>query len=339
MVNLKVSEYVLMATIFLSSCHKGPKSAASEEETGTEVELKYATLLRMTDYSDHSVATIINPWDTTKILQEIHIDKPKENAVCLALPHCGLLEMLGCQSKFTDMSNIAVPDAEKIADMDADAILVSPFENSGGYGAIEKLGIDIIQCADYMETSPLGRAEWMKLYGRLFGVKDYSDSLFNVVEKRYLHLTDSAATLVAKNGGKRQSVTFDLITESTWYVPGGNSTVGHLINDAGGNYIFTDRNETGSLALSPETVFDESLNADVWIIRYCQPADLTLNQLGRESIHYSKLKAFKNGNVFGCNLEGSTYFKETSFRPDILLNDFICIVNSAGSAKYFKKIK
>ena len=69
------------------------------------------------------------------------------------------------------------PDMERIIDLHPDAILLSPFENSGGYGRIEKLDIPIIECADYMETSALGRAEWMRFYGLLFGVAPQADSL------------------------------------------------------------------------------------------------------------------------------------------------------------------
>ena len=68
------------------------------------------------------------------------------------------------------------PDIERIIDLRADAILLSPFENSGGYGRLEQIGVPIIECADYMETSALGRAEWMKFYGLLYGKEHEADS-------------------------------------------------------------------------------------------------------------------------------------------------------------------
>ena len=80
------------------------------------------------------------------------------------------------------------PDIEKIIDLHPDAILLSPFENSGGYGRIEKLDIPIIECADYMETSALGRAEWMRFYGLLFGVAPQADNLFAEVDSCYQRL-------------------------------------------------------------------------------------------------------------------------------------------------------
>ena len=69
-------------------------------------------------------------------------------------------------------------DIERIISLKPEALLVSPFENSGGYGKLDKLHIPIIEAADYMETSPLGRAEWMKFYGMLFDKN--ADSLFTL---------------------------------------------------------------------------------------------------------------------------------------------------------------
>lgn len=86
------------------------------------------------------------------------------------------------------------PYPRKIIDINADAILISPFQNSGGYGRLDEWGNPIIETADYMETSALGRAEWMKFYGMLFGVEDKADSMFNDIEKRYNELVKLART-------------------------------------------------------------------------------------------------------------------------------------------------
>ena len=71
--------------------------------------------------------------------------------------------------RIVDCGNGMNPDIEKIIDLRPDAIMLSPFENSGGYGRVGKLGVPVIECADYMETSPLGRAEWLRFYGLLVG--------------------------------------------------------------------------------------------------------------------------------------------------------------------------
>ena len=72
-------------------------------------------------------------------------------------------------NSIVDCGSSMAPDIERIIALKPEAILVSPFENSGGYGKLDKLHIPLIEAADYMESSPLGRAEWMKFYGMLFG--------------------------------------------------------------------------------------------------------------------------------------------------------------------------
>ena len=78
-------------------------------------------------------------------------------------------EKASAQNSIVDCGSSMTPDIERIIALKPEAILVSPFENSGGYGKLDKLHIPIIEAADYMESSPLGRAEWMKFYGMLFG--------------------------------------------------------------------------------------------------------------------------------------------------------------------------
>lgn len=333
MISVRQLAFVPFLFILCGCVQTGKRTDA---DGGTPIELKYAKFLQMSEDDEGILATIINPWDTTNVLQTIRINSPKKNAVVMILTHCGLLDSLGCHSLYTDMSDDVIPNVERIADMNADVILVSPFENSGGYGGIETLGIDIVQCADYMETTPLGRAEWMRFYGRLFGQGEKADSLFKVVEQNYSKLSQ-------QKYDENPSVAFDLITGSTWYVPGGDSYVANLVYDAGGRYIFSDRKTNGSLPLSPENVFDKSLDADKWIIRYSQENEMTLAQLSQESPHYSRMNAFRTENVYGCNLNKVPYFEETPFHPDLLLRDFIGILHttksdSTESLRYFKKL-
>lgn len=152
----------------------------------------------------------------------------------------------GRRRKFYESRNI-----EKIIDFHPDAILLSPFENSGGYGRIEKLGIPVIECADYMETSPLGRSEWVRFFGLLFGKRRQADSLFTAVRADYLQLCD-----LVKSVNQRPTVISELKSGSAWYVPGGKSTTGRLYQDAGAAYVWAEDEHSGSIPLSFETVFD-----------------------------------------------------------------------------------
>ena len=221
--------------------------------------------------------------------------------------------------RITNLGNSLAPDIESLIDIHPDAILLSPFENSGGYGQIETLDIPIVECADYMETSPLGRAEWMKFYGLLYGRAAKADSLFHEVETAY-----NTLKALATPAKEHPRVISDLITGSTWYVPGGRSTMGRLITDAGGDYIFRDRHESGSLALSPETVFAESQDADVWFMKYTKSTgDKTYEELASESPLYPQMRAFKERRVYGCNLSYVHFYNDLPYHPERHLKDMI----------------
>lgn len=223
---------------------------------------------------------------------------------------------LGSRHPVADVGNVMQPDIERIVDIHADAIVLSPFENSGGYGRLEDINIPIIECADYMETSALGRAEWMKFYGMLFGCGQEADSLFTVVEDHY-----KALRARARKAGHGRYVLPDRKVGSVWYVPGGKSSVGMLYKDAKGRYAFSDDEHSGSLALSFETIIDKFSHADFWILNY--NGDMDKKTLLSEFQGYSVLAPYISGEVYGCRVDKTPYFEEVSWRPDWLLQDLV----------------
>jgi iron complex transport system substrate-binding protein len=232
------------------------------------------------------------------------------------------------------------PDRERIIALNPDLILLSPYENASTYGNLESLGIPIIQCADYMETSALGRAEWMRLYGRLVGKAHVADSLFAAIEAEYdslLTLTDSIEWEC------RPSVLFDTMIGSAWYVPGGRSTMAQLVSDAGGRYLFADNVKSGSVPLAFETVLDCGGQADYWLIRYNNSRQrMTLTDLGNIYQPYTLFKAYSKGEVYGCNSAELIFYEQTPFHPERLLLDYIKILHpalfSADSLRYFHRL-
>ena len=239
-----------------------------------------------------------------------------------------------------DCGDAMSPNIEQIIDIGADAILLSPFENSGGYGRLEKLGIPLIECADYMETSALGRAEWMKFYGILFGKEREADSLFHVVDSSYQVLKAMAAQC-GTEGAKAPRLITEKLTGSTWYVPGGRSSVGRLIADANGSYPWADDKHSGSLALPFETVFDKAGDADVWLFNDFSDQPMTYQRLAAEYRGYPLMKAFRKRRVWYVNSLKVPYFEEVSFRPDWLLLDYIRMLHpelGLGEPKYYKKL-
>ena len=275
------------------------------------------------------------------------------------------------QNSIVDCGSSMAPDIERIIALKPEAILVSPFENSGGYGKLDKLHIPLIEAADYMESSPLGRAEWMKFYGMLFGrAKNISttaaveasttaaveasmtaagkaseatlpascelraDSLFAQIEKEYLKLKAEAGKLP-----KGLSILTERKTGNVWYVPGGQSTIGILLKDANARYIFSDDKHSGSLPMSPEQILAKGSQVDVWAFKYFGGAPLSQVQLLQEYDGYKALAAFNRGNIYQVDTSTVPYFELTSFHPELLLREFIILAHGErfGKLRFYKK--
>lgn len=223
------------------------------------------------------------------------------------------------QGMMKPMGSSMQPDPELIRSAHADALLLSPFENAG-HGAISRLQVPIIECADYMETSPLGRAEWMRFYGRLFGQGERSDSLFLQVEKSY-----TARCRKASTSPKRPTVMCDAPMGATWYEPGGESTMGRLFADAGARYLWADRKEAGSLQLDLESVFARGRNADIWLVKYGAQTDWTYASMKADNARFALFRPWKEHHIWGCNTLHVPFFEETPFHPERLLANLISI--------------
>ena len=258
-------------------------------------------------------------------------------------------ENASAQNSIVDCGSSMAPDIERIIALKPEAILVSPFENSGGYGKLDKLHIPLIEAADYMESSPLGRAEWMKFYGMLFEKSDAkdnkgdtaankddissskADSLFAKIETEYLNLKAAARKLPAG-----LSVLTERKTGSVWYVPGGQSTIGILLKDANARYIFSEDQHHGSLAMSPEQILAKAKNIDVWAFKYFGGEPLSRSQLLQEYAGYKSLAAFGSSRIYQVDTSCEPYFEITSFHPEVLLREFILLSHPADNARFAK---
>ena len=360
--------------ILLFSCGGG-KTAPSQAE-GDTLAFKYATQLSVVRYDGYTVATLKNPWkegmtlhqyvlvpaDAAEMPADIPqgtiIRTPLSRSMIFSTVHCAMLMDFGkqdCiagvadlkyikipwiqqqvrQGRISDVGDGLSPVVEKIIDQRPDALFLSPFENSGGYGKLEDINIPIVECAEYMESTPLGRAEWLRFYGMLFGCEQKADSLFDAIDKNY-----NTLKALAKNNS--QKVLLDKITGSVWYVPGGKSTIGQMIQDAGGNNPWAGDEHSGSVSLPFEAVLEKAGEADIWLFRYSSDHDITYDELRTEHHGYNQFKAFRNQQVYGCNVELSPFYEETPFHPDWLLNDFIRILHpeldSLAPLRYYKKL-
>lgn len=332
---------------------------------------------------DKTVAMLARRHSTGARCTTDTVRTPVERSAVFIAPHCQLMYEMGCQQAIRgvcDLDYINIPDVkkraalsgntsaqnpiedcgssmaldiERIIALKPEAILLSPFENSGGYGKLDKLRVPIIEAADYMESSPLGRAEWMKFYGMLFGNEEgrvkreeeknngisgscepKADSLFAKIEKEYLKLKAEAAGYP-----KGLSILTERKTGNVWYVPGGQSTIGILLKDANARYIFEDDEHSGSLAMSPEQILAKGKQVDVWAFKYFGGAPLSQTQLLQEYDGYKALAAFSRGNIYQVDTSTVPYFELTSFHPELLLREFIILAHGErfGKLRFYKK--
>lgn len=365
--NTLFNYFVLLATMLLCCCTPGKQKSKGRPNN----EMQYATLLCMNDSNGTTIVTVKDPWHSGNTLQQLRLSVDakagKDNAVLHPLrrvvvfttAHCQLLEYLHLQDRIVgvcdlrymliadiqrrvkngtiaDCGSSMAPDMEKIAALHPDAIIASPYEGNTALDRLQRLGIPVIQAADYMEATALGRAEWMRYYGRLFGKGQDADALFHQVDSSYNSLRNLAAKMP-----KGKSIITERMTGNVWYMPGGESTVAAIIRDANGLYPFAADKHSGSLPLSFEQVIGRAAGSEVWAIKFNGDAPLTKAQLLQECSGYKALKAFQTGSIYECNCSATPYFEEVSWRPDLLLREFILLLHphaGLGSLRYYQRL-
>jgi iron complex transport system substrate-binding protein len=191
---------------------------------------------------------------------------------------------------------------------------------------IKKAGINVIYNGDWLEKTPLGRAEWIKFFGVLFDKEKQADSIFKVIERNYLDAKKSAL----KSTKEITVLSGAIMSKDIWNLPAGESFVAQFLKDANLNYLWKDTKGKGSLSLSFESVFDIGKDADMWIA----PGYFsTKEQLLKSNQLYTQFNAFKNDKIYTPTIKkgktgGVIYYELAPTRPDLVLKDLIKITNS-----------
>lgn len=274
------------------------------------------------------------------------VSVPIKNIMVTSTTHIPSLEMLGVENSLIGFPNLNYISSEKVRnridlgkvtelgqnqDLNTEVIIDLNPDVLIGYGIdnknptldnLEKSGVKIMLNGDWNEQTPLGKAEWIKFFGVLYGKEKRADSIFTTIEKEYKKTVD-----LAKKATKKPTVLAGDIFEGTWYLPKGSSWGSQLIKEAGGQYLWAETLGTGSLALSFEIVFEKAREADYWITsgQYA-----TLKDMQKGNPHYSEFAAFKNKKVYSfSNKKGKTggnlYYELAPNRPDLVLKDMVWV--------------
>lgn len=294
----------------------------------------------------------------------ITINVPIKSIVVTSTTHIPSLEMLEVEKTLVGFPNLkyisskkvrTLIDAKKVKELGSNQALNTEVlidlqpEVIIGYGIdndtkaldnLEKSGLKVVLNGDWNEETPLGKAEWIKLFGALYDKQDKANELFATIEKDYLKTID-----IAKLDSITPTILAGDMFQDKWYLPKGTSWGSLILKEANANYLWSETSGTGSLALSFETVYEKAKNADVWIT---SGQFSSLKEMLDANPHYGQFEAFKKGNVYSFTRKkgktgGVLYYELAPNRPDMVLKDLVKILHPDLLPTYepffFEKLK
>lgn len=220
--------------------------------------------------------------------------------------------------------NFGELNTELLLDLEPGLIMSQRFDDSDTtFPTLQQAGLPVVLNADFLDTTPLGQAEWGKYISLFFNTEAIAQENFEGVAERYNELAELAATAEAK-----PTVFANTPYQGSWFVPGGQSYLGRFFADAGAQYLWADDETTGSIPLDFESVFDLAIDADYWVnagFFWQTEADALA-----EDERFGEFAAFQNAHVYTNNGRvnangGSDYFESGVANPDLILADLVSI--------------
>ncbi|MFB1040479.1 MAG: ABC transporter substrate-binding protein [Polaribacter sp.] len=292
---------------------------------------------------------ILNKTAKKATLKNQTIQVPIKEIVVTSTTHIPMVELLNEESSIVGFPHAtyissektrALIDAGKIKEIGKESALNTEIlldlqpELVVGYSitsadksltTVQKAGISVIYNGDWLEETPLGRAEWIKFFGVLYNKEKQADSIFNAIETNYLE----AKKIALKATTKPSILSGAIMSKDIWNLPAGESFVAQFLKDANLNYLWKNSKGKGSLSLSFESVFDTGRTADYWIAPgYFSSKE----QLLQSNQIYAEFTAFKNDSIYTPSTKkgktgGVIYYELAPTRPDLVLKDIIKITH------------
>lgn len=228
------------------------------------------------------------------------------------------------QNKIQELGSNQSINVEALINISPDVLIGYGInQNNPTLDKIAGSGIKVVLNGDWNEETPLGKAEWIKLFGALYNRQKMADSIFKRIEQDYNNIKN-----LAKKTIKKPNVMAGSIFQNKWYMPRGNSWGAYIIKDAGGRYLFANTTGTGSLSLPTEQLLAKADFADIWI----GPEMNSLKEMAKANPHYAKFRAFQQGNVYNFTGKkgitgGVLYYELGPNRPDLVLKDVVKILH------------
>lgn len=289
---------------------------------------------------------------------------PIKRMVVTSTTHIPMLEILGVESTLVGFPNTKYISSEKtriliesgkvqelgqeqnintelLIDLEPELVVGFGVNNTSPvFKNIEKMGIPVIMNSDWLEQTPLGKAEWLKFFGALYQKDSVANVKFNEIANNYNTIKNKL-----ENVSKKPTVLSGSLYQDVWYLPAGESFVAKFLEDAYTVYLWKDTKGTGSLSLSLESVLDKGQYAEFWIAPGFYSSKKSMLE---DSPHYKEFDAYKTGNLYTYALTkgktgGVIYFELATARPDLVLQDLVSIFHPTVfpnvERSFFKNLK
>ena len=323
------------------ACQPQSTSSVTDDTAGFTIDIQ----------NDSTIITIYSPWQKGHVMQQLSFSQPYERIVCTSATHMGFISELGMTDKvvgvcrpnrvynlseedrerITDIGDDMQPSMEKILLLNPDLVILYTYAQGDPIPAqVEALGIPILYCNEWTETTPLSRAEWIRFFGAIFGCLNHADSIFASVRDAYAQLKVDSLKF------KGKSLMSGMSWRGTWYVPAGGTFMGHLFRDAGAQYKYEDNPSTSSIPLTMEQAIQDFAQADVWV--GCEAN--SLKELEAIDKKHTWFKAFQTGQVYNFRRRtlpsGANDFWETAtVHPERILSDLNKVLLGDTTALYY----
>ena len=301
--------------------------------------------------NDSTTITIYSPWQKGEVMQQLLFSQPYERIVCTSATHLGFISELGMADKvvgvcrperiynlsenerqrITDIGDDMQPSMEKILLLNPDLVILYTYAQGDPIPAqVEALGIPVLYCNEWTETTPLARAEWIRVFGAVLGCLPKADSVFTSVCDAYTQLKVDSLKL------KDMSIMSGMSWRGTWYVPAGGTFMGHLFRDAGASYRYEDNPSTSSIPLTMEQALQDFATADIWV--GCEAN--TLQELAAIDSKHTWFNAYQTEQVYNFRRRllpsgANDFWESGTVHPERIINDLNKILHGDTTNLYY----
>jgi len=353
---------IFLLCSFFFSCTNHAKKENDKFNSNSTSTIKYAKGFYTQKLPEYTLLTVLNPWIKGAIFAKYYLVKessvevpndgvkiliPLQSIATASVTHYEFLSLLDevksvtgiCQGdlvynptirkgiqegEIIDLGDAFHINLEQVLKLRPSALMMSGYnQNDPNAQRISQAGVSVIYNNEWMETTLLGRAEWIKFVAAFYDKDKMADSIFQTVENRYNEIKTLAANVKTK-----PNIMAGANFRGTWYMPGGKSFMGQLFTDAGSNYFYANDTTTGSLPLNVETVLNNFSKTEVWL--NCNYT--SLDNLLKADTKHALFSPVKQKQVYNFNKRmlpssANDFWESAIARPDLILSDVIAILH------------